>query len=70
MANSTTATPTVDMARSSRGKATFLMIPALPTTTVVEPMAELLKRFHTRRPQNSQMAKWGCWVREMILKIM
>src|SRR5271165_7552141 len=57
--NRTSATPTVDRASSSRGKATFLMIPALPTTTVVELIDETLKRFQARRPQNSQIAKWG-----------
>ena len=69
MTKSTMATPTVDIASSSRGKATFLMIPALPTTTVVDPIDALLNRFHTRSPQNSQMAKCGWWVREMTLKI-
>ena len=64
------ATPTVDMAKSSRGNATFLMIPAFPTTTVVEAEAELLKRFQATSPQNSQIAKWGCGVLEMTLKIM
>ena len=31
-------------------------------------MAEPLKRFHTSRPANSQMAKFGWWFRAMILK--
>ncbi len=55
------------MARSSRGKATFFTIPALPTTTVVEDIAEVLKRFHTIKPANSQMAKCGCGLLAMIL---
>ena len=67
MAKSTMETPTTDRARSSRGKATFFTMPALPTTTDVAPMAAVLKRFQTRRPANSQMAKLGWWLRAMIL---
>ena len=70
MANRTRATPTTDRARSSRGKATFFTMPALPTTTRGRRQWPTpLNRFHTSRPANSQMAKWGWWVRAMILKI-
>ena len=68
MAKSTRATPATDSASSSRGKATFLTMPALPTTTVVDDMAALLNRFQTSSPANSQMAKFGWWFRAMILK--
>ena len=67
MANNTSATPTTDRASSSRGKATFLTMPALPTTTEVAPMAAVLKRFQTSRPANNQMAKNGWWFRAMTL---
>ena len=59
MPNRIKLTPTTDRASSSRGKATFFTMPALPTTTPVAPMAEPLNRFHTIRPANSQMAKCG-----------
>ena len=67
MAKSTIDTPTTDRASSSRGKATFFTMPALPTTTAVAAMAAALNRFHTNRPANSQMAKCGWWFLAMIL---
>ena len=68
MKKSTRLTPTTERASSSRGKATFFTIPALPTTTDVAAMAEPLNRFQAIRPANSQMAKLGWWLRAMILK--
>ena len=44
MAKRTIDTPTTDRASSSRGKATFFTMPALPTTTVVAAMARRVEQ--------------------------
>ncbi|CAB4834169.1 unannotated protein [freshwater metagenome] len=48
----TTLDNTVAKTRFSRGKYTFLMSPALPTSVPIAPLMDALKKFHAVSPQN------------------
>ena len=55
----TEAVPTEARARISRGKETFFTMPALATTVPVAVCTPTWKRFHSSRPENRKMTKFG-----------
>ncbi len=55
----TDAEPIDARARISRGKDTFFTRPALFTTTPVPVWTPTWNRFHTSRPENKKITKWG-----------
>ena len=56
----TQADPTAASERISRGNETFFTMPALLTTTPVPVSTPKEKRFHSSRPANRKITKWGC----------
>ena len=55
--NETSSAKTVEYTRIWRGKYTFLMIPALPSSAIIDPLRLPARKFHGNRPQSRKAGK-------------